>query len=97
MSALTDGLHATAVEGSIYPGPLVIYDIAYEVGVFYGRPISVQKFFAGDPKQPPTEQKNPLAMGDEHKHFMHDALHKLLSGQLTLTDNRQLLSDRPKR
>ena len=93
MSNFCDGLHKTVLEGSIYPGPLVIYDIAYETHTRYGKPVQIQKVF----DEKPIEQKNPIAMGDEHRHGMFTQLQKLLSGQLQLTENRNLLSDRPTR
>ena len=94
MSILCDGLHKTVVEGSIWPGPLVIYQIAYETNTRYGPPVTIQKVYT-DPH--PTKQTNPIPMGDEHNQGMYKALNSLLSGQLQLTENRKLLTDRPKR
>ena len=93
MSILCDGLHKTVIEGSIYPGPLIRYEIAYETESYYGKPVNIQKQY---PAEHP-ESQNPLALGDSHKHNMFEQLHKLLSGELKLTPTREILTDRPKR
>ena len=93
MSIFTDGTHKTVLEGSIYPGPLIRYEILYETNLPYGQPVQIQKVFPDLPK----EQKNPLSLGDAHRHGIFNQLHKLLTGELTLTENRKLLTDRPNR
>jgi len=101
MSLLTDGLHKTVLEGSIWPGPRIIYDILYETHTSYGEPIHIQKVYQETESKVPEPKdgsvKNAIPMGDEHRHAMFSNLHKLLSGQLTLTENRKLLTDRPSR
>ena len=94
MSLLCDGTHKTVLEGSIYPGPLIRLVIAYETTSPYGPPVHIQKVF----EKPPEPLRKPMIpMGDEHRHAMFSNLHKLLSGEQSLIENRKLLTDRPSR
>jgi len=90
MSNYADGLHKTVVEGSIVPGPLVIYQKAYDTESYYGPPVKIADMNVEMQKQ----AVGPHRLGDESSHDIHKALHRLLSGKLHLTENRQLLSDR---
>ena len=90
MSVLTDGTHKTVVEGDVVPGPLVIYQKAYDTEYFYGPPKKMEEY----PVEVRKQAVGPHRLGDESALDIHSALHRLLTGKLHLTENRQLLSDR---